>query len=426
MITGTSQASFKASTTFTTLSFSSNGKLLASGGSDGKIRIWNTEAKQEGWLSFVNQFLPSLTIKAHKGKITNLIYSQDGKVLLSGSSDGTIKAWETTLGRQKFVCIGHTSRISQLAVSEKGKNIISTHDLDSRLAQHWNVDGGYPLSGFNFKNKSILTISPDAKTFVIKDWRGKGKYKLWNISKKGIQTTLKGLENIHLALFPTFVFSSDSKMLATSTNSRKTSTRNEKEVIHIWNTSNDSGSFLSRLFINFNSIRPIHTYKNITGGALVLTVSPNGKLLGYVSRGKAETIYLLNVETGSKHFALAGHSQRISVLVFSLDGTTLASVSDKEIILWDVTTGKQLRTCPIEKNVKSMLFSPDGKKLICGGFDGSLRLWDTHTGNLLSTHIGHTDPITTMLFLEDGNTLVSGSWDGTILLWDWGEITAIQ
>ena len=422
MITGTYRASFKAPTNFVTLSFSPNGKLLASGCSDGIIRMWNTEAKQEGWLSIVNQLLPTLTLKAHKGSITNLIFSQDGKTMLSGGGDGTIRAWETTSGRQKFVCTGHTGAISQLAESEKGETIISTHLWNRQLPLHWNVNAGHPLSGFYFnKNKTIVTILPDAKTLVIKDWRAKGKYKLWNTSKKSIQATLMGLENMAEWQIPTFVFSSDGKMLATSTSSR-----NEIGVIYIWKIPDDSGSFLSRLFINFKRIRPVYTYKDLPGGAFRVTFSPNGKLLGYVSRDNEKTVLLLNVETGIKHFALTGHSQRISVLVFSLDGTTLASVSDKEIILWDVSTGRQLKTCPIKKNVRSMLFSPDGKKLICGGFDGSIRLWDTHTGNLLSTHIGHTDPITTMLFLEDGKTLVSGSMDGTIHLWDWDKIVQIQ
>lgn len=415
MITETSHASFKAPVGFDTLSFSPNGKLLASGCSDRNIRLWNTEAKQEGWMGKINQLLPTLTLKGHKDSITDMIFSLDGKTLLSGGDDGTIRAWETTSGRQKFVCTGHTDVISQLVVSEKGKTIISTHSWNSLL--HWNVNVGHPQSGFYFKNNSLVAISPDAKTLVIKDWRGKGQYKLWNISKKHYIATLKGLKSVSLGKIPKFVFSLDGKMLATSITSNQ-----RMGVIHIWNIPDDSRSFLNRLFFTSGTIRPVYTHKDRPSVTSVFTFSPNGNLLGGVSSHNEKTIHLRDVETGSHHFTLTGHSERIRSLAFSPNGTTLASVCDKEIIFWDVTTGRRLRTCTIEKSVRSMLFSPDGKTLICGGYDGAIRLWDTHTENLLSTHIGHTYPITTMLFLEEGKTLVSASVDGTILLWDWEEI----
>ena len=70
--------------------------------------------------------------------------------------------------------------------------------------------------------------------------------------------------------------------------------------------------------------------------------------------------------------------------------------------------------------ISTLVFSPDGKTLVAGNWDGILELWDVRTGGLLSTHTGHTRWIDVLKFSPDGSTLVSTSfWDGTILVWDW-------
>ena len=55
--------------------------------------------------------------------------------------------------------------------------------------------------------------------------------------------------------------------------------------------------------------------------------------------------------------------------------------------------------------------------LASGSADGTIRLWDTRTGQHKATLTGHTDCVDSVVFLPDGRTLASGSWDGTVLLW---------
>ncbi|MDE0316149.1 MAG: WD40 repeat domain-containing protein [Candidatus Poribacteria bacterium] len=408
--TTTARATFKAPTSSYALAFSPNGKLLASGG-DANVRLWNAETKQEGWQGAINKFLPTLTLKGHKAGVSTLAFSPDGKILLTGSKDGTIRAWDSITGRQQFACPGHTSEISEIAISDNGNTLISVHSQKNQLL-HWDINGGHHLSGYYFRNKNKRpeAISPDGKTLAIKDWWAKNTLKLWNTSKKRIKATLKGHEDSPSKI-PNFEFSLDGNKLAT------TGTQQGITVIHLWNIPNQSQPFLKRLFFNSKTMRPIYTLK---GAGSVLTFSSNGKMLASGSRDKI--IRLWNVETGNALFTLTGHNKQITAIAFSPNGKSLVSASYLVIYLWNVETGQLLIKSQPMSTAKILQFSPDGKIVVSGRYDGTIQLWNARTLSLLSVHIGHTSWVNALIFLEDGKTLASASEDGTILLWDWEKI----
>ncbi|KAH6724958.1 hypothetical protein BKA61DRAFT_537037 [Leptodontidium sp. MPI-SDFR-AT-0119] len=68
--------------------------------------------------------------------------------------------------------------------------------------------------------------------------------------------------------------------------------------------------------------------------------------------------------------------------------------------------------------VRSVAFSPDGKQVVSGSYDKTVRLWDTATGALQQTLEGHSDGVSSVAFSTDGKQVVSGSYDKTVRLWD--------
>ncbi|MBD2543280.1 WD40 domain-containing protein [Planktothricoides raciborskii] len=155
------------------------------------------------------------------------------------------------------------------------------------------------------------------------------------------------------------------------------------------------------------------------GGA----VSANGRLLALY---KDKDIYLWDLTTGQFLRQLQGHTSYVSSVSFSPDGQTLASGSgnifgggDKTVRLWDVATGRELRQLTGHTNyVNSVSFSPDGQTLASGGADKTVRLWDVATGRELRQLTGHTRYVYSVSFSLDGQTLASGSDDNTVRLWD--------
>ena len=117
---------------------------------------------------------------------------------------------------------------------------------------------------------------------------------------------------------------------------------------------------------------------------------------------------------------LKGHEELVYSVAFSPDGKTIVSGSwDKTIRLWD-TSGKPIGQ-PFqghEAEVTSVAFSPDGKTIVSGSGDGTIRLWDTSGKPIGQPFKGHEDWVTSVAFSPDGKTIVSGSWDKTIRLWD--------
>ncbi|MEV0326875.1 trypsin-like peptidase domain-containing protein [Micromonospora echinospora] len=152
----------------------------------------------------------------------------------------------------------------------------------------------------------------------------------------------------------------------------------------------------------------------------IVEFSPNGDILAAVhgGGGSAERrLGLWDVRTRTLMRSLPGDAVSIA---FSRDGARIATATRNEptIVLWDVETGRRIRTYDKGGTAFGVAFSPDGSLLAAGGGGNSVRVWQTTTGRQVAALTGHEKYVASVDFSVNGWLLASGSADGTVRLWD--------
>ena len=364
------------------VSFSPNGKTLASAGNDRIIKLWDVATGEV-----------LRTLKGHTGAVESITFSPDGRTLASGSWDSTIKLWDVPSG--KIICTlkghnnqGRNDRITSVAFCPNGKILASgSYDHTIKL---WDVVTGKELRTLTGHTDTVLSVafSPDGK--MLASGSEDHSIKLWNVTTGQVLQTFPDSSDWVTSV----AFSPDGKKLASGS---------LDNIIKLWDVA--SGKELRSLEGHTSYVNSVN-------------FSPDGKTLA--SGSNDNTVKLWDVASGKELRTLKGHTSDINSVIFSPDGKTLASGSgDNTIKLWDTASRRELNTLKGYTNfVWSAAFSPDGKTIASGNSDHTIKFWDAKTGEMAHTLNGHTGEVFSVTFSPDGKVLASGSSDHTVKLWN--------
>ena len=363
------------------VSFSPDGQTLASGGEDNTVRLWDVRS---------GELLH--TINEHTDSVTSVSFSPDGQVLASGSVDKTIRLWNVSTNDLLYTLTEHTSDVNSISFSPDGQLLASgssdwticlwdvgTGELHRRLDEYTGKEAHKASDEVH-----SVSFSPDGQTLASGSVI---KIHFWNVSTGELRRTLTE----HTSWLFSVAFSPDGRTLASGGGD-------------IWDV--HTGTLLRTLSGHTNWIFDV-------------AFSPDGQLLA--SGGDDNKIRLWDVSTGKHLHTLLADMSDVFTVAFSPDSRVLASGSmDNMIRLWDVHTGELLRTIDGQTHwtIRSISFSPDGRTLASGGDNSTICLWDVNTSELRQTLIGHGGSVESISFSPDGQVLASGSGDDTIRLWD--------
>src|SRR5262245_44151459 len=115
-----------------------------------------------------------------------------------------------------------------------------------------------------------------------------------------------------------------------------------------------------------------------------------------------------------------GHTDLARCLAVSRDGRlVLSGGHDKTLRLWDLNSGKQIwQTTAHRDIVRGVALPPDGKRALSSGQDGLVYLWDATNGKAIRPPIRFTTPATSVAFSPDGKQCLVGLDNNLLSLWD--------
>lgn len=376
------------------VTFSPDGKLLATGNSDNKIRIWQ-----------VIDYKELLICEGHSGWVSSVAFNPQGNTLASSSFDQTIKLWNASTGECYKTFTGHTGWVWSVTFSPDGQTLVSGGN--DHTVKVWDVSTGQCLKTLQEHTGAVWSVafSPDGQTIASSG--GDNALRLWHIEQ---QQSVKVLQGFNNSVKSSIAFSPQGNILASG---------NQDHTVRLWDVS--TGQCLRTLQGHTNSVLSVAYAPEDYASA-----NSCGQILATASQDC--TVRLWDISTGQCLKTLQGHPNGVWSVAFHPDGQTLASGSnDSTVRVWDTNTGQSIKTWQgYSAGVKAVAFNHgsfgeapqylQGNILASGGDDKTVKLWDIQSDECCNTLSGHLSWIWCIVFSRDGQ-IASSSNDCTIRLW---------
>ena len=390
---------------------------------DGKIVLIDAQSGAQRWQIDAGQVIDSLEISpdgtlllAEVSWYRSEVSQYHHEVRLYRMSDGSLVRTVTLASTSQIEASKHAFWFpdSQRLLTLNGEGNLAVWDTSGAKRSEVHLEEYVQLFG--------LAWSPDSTRLVTSSYQG--TIFVWNNATGQL---LRKFEGEGMGASPV-AWSADGKQIASSGSQGviiwDEATGKRQQVLAVSNTTlyDLSWSADGRYFAALSpddgiTLWDAHSWLvlktiNKIGYAVAMAWSPDGKTLATAGMN-----VILWDTTSGEQVGVLGQDTATDSIAWSPDGSKIAAASGGWLVIWDVKTGQDLLQATSGQSyyAQSVALSPDGQILASAA--GELILRDARNGEILQTLEGHSDA-DQLVFSPDGKTLASGSYDGTVVLWD--------
>jgi WD40 repeat protein len=325
---------------------------------------------------------------------SGLQFSADGTHIATVAGDGTTRIWDSVTGQSLLTIFGNDPLIRTAALSPDGTRLAT---LSATSVQTWAIKPTEPHEWLAVPSVvdcyCMIAYSPDGMQLAV--FGANNTVEIMDSNSGQIRLTLPNPDNQGRGL----AFSPDGTRLVTS---------GGDNMAHVW---------------DLLTGRELLTLKGHSAPVDRVIYSPDGTRIATMDRNHEARLW--DAISGQKLFSMHTYDGDIQEpqnvgIAFTTDGSRLATAGQRFVKIWDVSTGREVLTLPVDQGLLgyTVSFSPDGKRLAVGFRSAPPSVWDVATGQKLFDMYGHTGSVRHIAYSPDGTRIATASTDGTTRLWD--------
>ncbi|NVJ05735.1 hypothetical protein HUW63_10895 [Myxococcus sp. AM001] len=329
------------------------------------------------------------TLAGHEGRVLACAVTEDGRRVVSASSDNTLKIWETETGRELATLRGHERWVRTCAVTKDGQLVVSASD-DGTL-KVWKVETGQLQASWSgHEGSRILSCVLTADEKRVVSASSDKTLKVWDVKTGRQLGCWQGHEG---GVWACAVTRDGQRVVSASSDG----------TLKVWHA--ETG-------------RELHTWKGHEGAIRACAILPDGCRL--VSASSDGTLKLWELETGRELASWHGHESEVRTCAVTGNGQQLISASsDGTLKLWEVKTGQELTSWKgHDDGVWGCAATGDGTRVVSASEDKTLKVWDVKQGRELTSRTGHRGKVLACAVAPDGRSVMSISSDGMLKEWE--------
>jgi WD40 repeat protein len=420
--------------------FSSDGQRVVSGGKDGNVKVWDSASGEEQ------------ACIAHAGGdvFCSVGFSSDGGRVVTGDSYGNVKVWDSASGEEQ-ACMAHGGgKVNSVGFSPDGRRVVSggvdgnveVWDSASEEEQMCMAHGGGRVNSVCFSSDGREVVSGGRD----------GNVKVWDSASGEKQACMAHGGSTSWNSVISLCFSSDGGRVVSG---------GQDGNVKVWDLASGEeqaciahgGNVVWSVGFSPDGERVVSgdSYGNVKvwdsasgeeqacmahgGGVSSVCFSSEGDRV--VSGGNSGSVKVWDLASGEEQACIAhggedeaesrlgrqGHGWMACSVCFSLDGGRVAAGGNSgSVKVWDSASGEE-QACMAHggsscQTVMSVCFSSDGQRVVSGGEDDNVKVWDSASGEEQACMAHGGDVVYSVCFSLDGGRVVSGGYDGNVKVWD--------